>query len=161
MINAMSNSEVQQNTPQNIDWEGVNWRDREFSYPNRTIRVGTSFSGIGAIEHAFQQLGLKTELLFAGDIDKNCQKAYLANYALKPEQWHTDIHTFDKTLYPREPKGNYYCYVFDDEISIGKMDIEGLSEYGKQKMEAECEYVEGMPMFVLGSEIMKFRKKIL
>lgn len=86
-----------QNTQNNIDWEGLIWTEREFSHPERTIKLGTSFSGIGAIEHAFQRLGLKTDLLFAGDIDKNCQKAYLANYDLKPEQWHTDIHTFDAT----------------------------------------------------------------
>lgn len=66
-----------------------------------------------------------------------------------------------KTLYPREPKGNYYCYVFDDEISIGKMDIEGLLEFGKHKMETDGGYVEGMPMFVNGDEIIEFRTAIM
>jgi DNA (cytosine-5)-methyltransferase 1 len=31
--------------------------------------VGTLFSGIGAIEHALQRLGIKHEIAFAGDID--------------------------------------------------------------------------------------------
>jgi DNA (cytosine-5)-methyltransferase 1 len=39
--------------------EGVSWKDLEFAYPQRTIRIGTVFSGIGAIEHAFQRLKLK------------------------------------------------------------------------------------------------------
>ena len=38
--------------------EGKPWRELEFSHPERTIRLGTLFSGIGAIEHAFQRLKL-------------------------------------------------------------------------------------------------------
>lgn len=82
-----------------IDWDGICWNEREFAYPERTIRIGTSFSGIGAIEHAFQRLGLKTEIKFAGDIDSNCKKAYLANYNLAPENWHDNIYDFDAKPY--------------------------------------------------------------
>lgn len=87
-----------QNTKANID-DSNNWQNRQFSYPERTVRLGTSFSGIGAIEQAFKRLGLNTELMFAGDIDDNCKKAYLANYDLKEEQWHSDIHNFDAKPY--------------------------------------------------------------
>ena len=69
-----------QNTKDNIDSTGQNWQIKQFAYPGRTIRLGTSFSGIGAIEQAFKRLGLKTEILFAGDIDANCKTAYFANY---------------------------------------------------------------------------------
>ena len=34
-----------QNTQANLDLQGESWVDREFSYPNRTIRLATSFSG--------------------------------------------------------------------------------------------------------------------
>lgn len=88
-----------QNTPENIDWDGLVWTEREFSHPERTIRIGTSFSGVGAIEYAFKRLGLNSKILFAGDIDKNCKKSYFANYTIKDEQWHTDIHDFDATPY--------------------------------------------------------------
>ena len=88
-----------QNTQDNIDTKGKVWTEREFKYPDRTIRLGTSFSGIGAIEHAFQRLGLKTEILFAGDIEPNCKKAYFANYNVKEEHWHTDIHNFNAKPY--------------------------------------------------------------
>ena len=37
--------------------DGPNWKDLEFSHPERCVRIGTLFSGIGAIEHAFQRLG--------------------------------------------------------------------------------------------------------
>lgn len=81
-----------QNTANNIDVNGLSWVNRTFSYPERTIRLATSFSGIGAIEYAFKRLGLKSEIVFAGDIDENCKKAYFANYQIKEEQWHKDIH---------------------------------------------------------------------
>ena len=37
-----------QNTPENLDTNS--WIDKPFLYPNRTIRLATTFSGIGAIE---------------------------------------------------------------------------------------------------------------
>ena len=88
-----------QNTNANLDFDGIDWRDKVFSYPERTIRLGTSFSGIGAIEHALKRLGLHTDILFAGDIDPNCKTAYFANYDISENRWHTDIHDFDATPY--------------------------------------------------------------
>ena len=84
-----------QNTKENLDLNGQDWRKREFSHPERVIRLGTSFSGIGAIEHAFQRLGLRTQIQFAGDIDADCKQTYFANYDITDERWHTDIHQFD------------------------------------------------------------------
>ena len=88
-----------QNTPSNIDNEGLSWVQKEFSHPNRIIRLATSFSGIGAIEYAFKRLGLNCKIVFAGDIDANCKKTYFANYDIKEEQWHTDIHNFNAKPY--------------------------------------------------------------
>lgn len=93
-----TNSNIQ-NTKENIDAAGVSWRDRAFAYPERTIRLGTSFSGIGAIEHAFQRLGLQTQIQFAGDIDPDCKKSYFANYDIDESRWHSDIHGFDAKPY--------------------------------------------------------------
>lgn len=87
-----------QNTKANIDTK-QDWRQLEFSHPERTIRLATSFSGIGAIEHSFHRLGLKCDIQFAGDIDVNCKKAYFANYSIKENQWHTDVHNMDATPY--------------------------------------------------------------
>ena len=84
-----------QNTKNNIDSSGTDWRDIKFAFPKREIRLGTSFSGIGAIEHAFHRLGLKCKIQFAGDIDADCKKAYFANYDIDESRWHTDIHEFD------------------------------------------------------------------
>lgn len=88
-----------QNTPLNIAIRGVSWVEKPFAYPNRVIRLATSFSGIGAIEYAFKRLGLRCQIIFAGDIDENCKKSYFANYSIKEEQWHTDIRTFNAKPY--------------------------------------------------------------
>lgn len=87
-----------QNTKENIDLQ-ASWINSEFSHPNRTIRLATSFSGIGAIEQAFTRLGLKYSIQFAGDIDDNCRKAYFANYPISVDRWHRDIHDFDARPY--------------------------------------------------------------
>ena len=100
-INSTSvyNQETIQNTPQNIDWEGTPWMERKPSHPERIITIGTSCSGIGAPEQALQQLGLKTKIMFAGDIDSNVKKSYFANYPITEEQWHDDLRTFDASPY--------------------------------------------------------------
>ena len=90
--------ELIQNTPYNIDMES-DWRLKEFSNPSRVLRVGTSFSGIGAIEHSLKQLAINYKIEFAGDIDEDCKKAYFANYEIKEDQWHSDVHDFDATKY--------------------------------------------------------------
>lgn len=91
--------EIQQNTIENIDAKGQMWTERSFKYPQRVIRLATSFSGIGAIEYAFKRLGLNTKIQFAGDIDENCKKSYFANYDITEDRWHTDIHDFDARPY--------------------------------------------------------------
>ena len=94
-----NNHEHIQNTPANLDTSGSDWRTVPFSHPERVIRLGTSFSGIGAIEHAMKRLGLNYEIVFAGDIDEDCRKSYFANYTILPERWHTDIHDLDATQF--------------------------------------------------------------
>lgn len=91
------NKEIQ-NTKDNIDYKG-DWVSKKLAYPERVIRLATSFSGIGAIEYAFKRLGLKSKIVFAGDINENCKKAYFANYDIEESQWHTDIHDLDATPY--------------------------------------------------------------
>lgn len=91
-----------QNTSDNIDWEGIPWQEREFAYPKRIIRLATSFSGIGAIEYAFKRLKLNCKIVFAGDINSKCKETYFANYNIKEDQWHTDIHDFDARPYKNQ-----------------------------------------------------------
>ena len=75
------------------------WKERQFAFPSRKVRLATAFSGIGAIEHAFQRLKLNYEIVFAGDIDENCKKSYFANYPISEENWFTDIREFNAEKY--------------------------------------------------------------
>lgn len=54
-----------------------------------TLRVGTTFSGIGAPEWALKQLGIEHTNEFMVEIDKNARKSYLANFT--PKQTFEDI----------------------------------------------------------------------
>lgn len=59
------------------------------------LRLGTVFSGIGAIEHALLRLGIPHQIVFAGDVDKHVKATYFANYAVTEDCWHDDITDFD------------------------------------------------------------------
>lgn len=109
-----------QNTPDNIDKEP--WADKPFSHPERTIRLATSFSGIGAIEHALYRLGLNYDIIFAGDIEPKCKQSYFANYNIKEEQWHDDIHDLDAAPY----KGKV-------DLFVGGAPCQAFSMVGKRK----------------------------
>ena len=91
--------EYKKQIPQTPITEGESWKDLAFSQPENTVRIGTVFSGIGAIEHAFQRLGLKHQIMFAGDIEPKCKQSYFANYQIREEDWFTDIRNFDARRY--------------------------------------------------------------
>lgn len=76
-----------------------NWKDKKFSRPNAEIRLGTLFSGIGAIEQAFKRLNLKNSITFAGDIDTHVKQSYFANYEIATSNWHSDVTTFSAEKY--------------------------------------------------------------
>lgn len=78
---------------------GRSWKDLAFSHPERTVRLATAFSGIGAIEHAFQRLGLKHTIVFAGDVDLKCKQSYFANYDITEDRWFSDIREFHADKY--------------------------------------------------------------
>jgi DNA (cytosine-5)-methyltransferase 1 len=78
---------------------GDSWLTRKASNPKATVTIGTLFSGIGAIEHAFQRLGIKHKIAFAGDIDPFVKKSYLANHELEDGAWHDDVTQFDATKF--------------------------------------------------------------
>ena len=58
----------------------ISWENRKFEFPERKIRLATTFSGIGAIEQAFLRLGLNFDIVFAGDIDSKVKQSYFANH---------------------------------------------------------------------------------
>ncbi len=100
----------------------IDWRDIIFSNTNSTVRIGTLFSGIGAIEHAFERLKIKHKIVFAGDIDDKCKKSYFANYNIAEEDWHNDVCSFSALKYRDQI-----------DILMGGSPCQAFSMVGKRK----------------------------
>jgi DNA (cytosine-5)-methyltransferase 1 len=98
------------------------WREKEFSNPNATIKIGTMFSGIGAIEYALKRLHLKTEIQFASDIDSFVKKSYFENYNITEANWYNDVHNINGKKY----KGKLH-------LLVGGSPCQSFSMVGKRR----------------------------
>lgn len=58
-----------------------------------------------------------------------------------------------QALYP-DPEGSYFCYVFDEETTLGKLNISQLLIDWKQSHPAEP---KGFPIFLTGEQLIKYR----
>ncbi len=85
--------------PKKHSLDNVHWQNMQFQYPQKMIKIGTLFSGIGAIEQAFKRLNLNHSIVFAGDIDTHVKKSYFANYPINETLWHDDITQFDASIH--------------------------------------------------------------
>ncbi|WP_210487257.1 DNA cytosine methyltransferase [Rufibacter aurantiacus] len=117
------------------------WRLKEFSNPNAHIRLGTLFSGIGAIEHALKRLNLSHSVTFAGDIDAHARKSYFANYEIGAEDWHNDVTQFSAKKYKKEVDllvGGSPCQAFSMVGKrLGLEDIRGTLFYDFARVVSE------------------------
>tara|TARA_B110000008_G_scaffold276789_1_gene316738 strand:+ start:2238 stop:3446 length:1209 start_codon:yes stop_codon:yes gene_type:complete len=118
------------------------WVRNKFENKNATIRVGTLFSGIGAIEHALERLKLKTEIVFAGDIDPFVKKAYFGNYDISEKSWHDDVQDFSAKKYKYKVDllvGGSPCQSFSMAGKRGGMeDTRGTLFYDFARVIKEC-----------------------
>ena len=98
------------------------WRERKFLNPSKTIKIGTMFSGIGAIEYAFKRLNLKTKIEFACDSDNFVKQSYFANYEIAESNWYNDVQEIDGKKY----KGKL-------DLLVGGSPCQSFSMVGKRK----------------------------
>lgn len=85
----------------------------------KQLKLGTVFSGIGAIEQAIIQMGINHKIIFACDNDKFVEQAYKANY--DPINWYKDI---------KEIKGNKYKDQID--LLVGGSPCQSFSLLGNR-----------------------------
>lgn len=117
------------------------------------IRVGKERDG-GQIKAQLDRMAVPFVVLYK----------YGCEHENKYRVFHVHHHAYIKedrmreTLYPREPKGNYFCYIFDEEVTLGNLDVHRLVS---QKRIDDREYVDGAPIFMSGKELIKFRKKMI
>lgn len=119
------------------------WKNNKFSRPKNVVNLATCFSGIGAIEQAFKRLKINHQIIFAGDIDEKCKKTYFANYKIKEENWHSDIHDFNASKYLNQVDllvGGAPCQAFSMVGKrLGLEDTRGTLFYEFARIIKECQ----------------------
>lgn len=60
----------------------------------------------------------------------------------------------EKQGYVSPKRDRYFCYFFDEEITLGEFDIKGIIDAEKEK---NVSYAKGMPVYMSGEELIKFR----
>ena len=98
------------------------WREKELLYPNATVRIGTMFSGIGAVEYALKRLNIKTEIQFASDIDNFAKQSFFANFDVSEDNWYNDVKDIDGSKYKNKL-----------DILVGGSPCQSFSMVGKRK----------------------------
>ena len=104
-----------------------------------------------------------------GSMPKSRIRKMRPKFAILYEEGHEDkyhvfrIHDYAEmteermrqALYPREPKGDYFIFRFDEEVSIGKVDI---SKFISTHRLSDKDYVENAPLYPTGKELIVFKE---
>lgn len=63
------------------------------------LKLATAFSGIGAIEHALDRMGVRYKIVFACDSDRFVKESFLANYDISESRWFDTVLDIDGKLF--------------------------------------------------------------
>ena len=127
-----------------FDWiMGKN--DKETNLYNVRLKKRGSVVRDGALPPTYLAgLNVKFVILYEHNAESNGYRVFHVhhNATMDEERMH-------KALYP-EPKGNYYCYVFDEEVELStKINLSKIISDAK----SSADYVDGMPIFKTGEEL--------
>lgn len=134
------------NGVEHLNWIFSRWGGKRDDAYN--VRLGRDVAG-GVVKSHDSVKHAKFVLLYkAGD-----NKVYKA-FRVK----NTGVLTGDRLkaqgyLNPRHDK--YFCYFFDEEVTLGEFDINAIINFQKAQ---SPDYVNGAPIYLTGKELMAFRK---
>lgn len=102
------------------------------------------------VKTRLKKMGVKFAILYEEGHEKEnmCRVFRIHDTAVMDEE------RMRASQYPREPKGDYFIFRFDDEISLGNLDIHQLIST-KRIFEQHADYA---PIFVKGEELKEYRK---
>ena len=102
------------------------------------------------VKTRLKKMGVKFAILYeeGHEIENKCRVFRIHDTAVMDEERMRD------SQYPRDPKGDYFIFRFDDEISLGNLDIHQLIST-KRIFEQHADYA---PIFVKGEELKEYRK---
>ena len=98
-----------------------------------------------------EQGGIKFVILYRlGEDYKNEYRVFhVHHHAVMSEE------RMRQALYPN-PQGNYFCFVFDEEVSINP-DVNIAKILAEYRLATESEYPEGAPIVVTGEQLMEYQ----
>lgn len=145
-------------------------------YPNDYIVVG-GYNGVEQLNWVFSRQGGKRDdaynvrlggkdvhgsVVKSRNYVKHAKFAILYDFEKKAPTYtfrvkNTGEMTKEKMMetgYINPHQDRYFCYFFDEEITLGEFDIEAIVKADMEKPG----YVEGRPIYLSGKELIKFRK---
>lgn len=66
-----------------------------------------------------------------------------------------DNERMKKAWYPNPRHDKYFCYVFDEEVTLGSLNIKTL--ISQERINLKSDFIEGAPIFKTGKEMMEYR----
>lgn len=151
----------------------MHWLEK---YPNDYIVVG-GYNGVEQLNWVFSRQGGKRDdaynvrlggkevhgsVVKSRDYVKHAKFAILYDFEKKAPTYtfrvkNTGEMTKEKMIetgYKNPHQDRYFCYFFDEEITLGVFDIEAIVKADMEKPG----YVEGRPIYLSGKELINFRR---
>ncbi|MCH5310385.1 MAG: restriction endonuclease [Prevotella sp.] len=106
-------------------------------------------------EHFYRKMNIQFVVLYTDDAEKTGEYRV---FHVKDTAGKVTEERMRDTWYPLDVKGNYFFFRFDEEVSIGKLNIAKLLPDLRSKHKSEFEeYVPGEPMFTTAKSVLNYR----
>lgn len=112
------------------------------------IRLGKDTKG-GFTETSLRKRTVSFVIIYESGNESNYRVFKVHHHAVMTKE------RMIQAWYPNPKHDKYFCYVFDEEVTLGNLDIQAL--ISKERINMEADFVEGAPIFKNGKEMMEYR----